>query len=111
MCDKVELPSQLTYFSVAGNASMLLGMLVMGPASFFGSLVVSSRALIFLSTFFLGLAYAFNMVSSFARANKASMELRYKDDINTYLVISGEDCWARLGCIKAEAGNAETRSL
>ena len=68
---------------------MLLGMFVMGPASFLGLSVVPSKGLIYASTFFLGLAYAFNMVSTFARAHRAAMNLGYRDNINTYLVTSG----------------------
>ncbi len=66
-------------------------MLFMGPASFFGNLITPSRTLILLSAFFLGLAYAFSIVSSFARTNMAALELGYPNNINTYLITSGED--------------------
>ena len=38
----------------------------------------------------VGFGYALVMVSSFGRAQSAALSLGYSDDLNTYIMISGE---------------------
>ncbi len=89
-CDHVSFP--VVFFSVCGNVCICLAMMLIGPAPFFPADVLPpSVPLIYAAMVLEGLAYAFNMVSTFSRAGNAAKRLGYRDDINTYLMVTGKN--------------------
>jgi hypothetical protein len=85
LCDKCNLKIGL---SVLGNLAMALAMAAVGPLPFLP--YSASVSGIFAAAALEGVAYGLNMVSSFARAAAAAIDLGYEYNLNTFLVISGK---------------------
>ena len=73
--------------SICGNVSIAIAFLFVGPVPFIAidtklSIIQGMAALV-------GLGYASIVVSSFARSQRAALNLGYADDINTYMAITG----------------------
>ena len=77
-----------TILAVIGNASMACATLFLGPAPFiaFESNLLLIQGMIGL----VAIGYALILVSSFGRAQSAALSLGYENDLNTYIMISGE---------------------
>ena len=73
---------------------MATAMSLIGPAPFFVG-ATPSLAFVYSATACEGLAYALTMVSTFARAHTAAIRKGYRDDLNTYIIISGEESTCR----------------
>ncbi|XP_059097668.1 MFS-type transporter SLC18B1-like [Tigriopus californicus] len=84
-CDRIKSP---ILFSIAGNIFMFVAFLFVGPAPFFPSLSASVPLLLGIMPIF-GLGYGFVLVSTFSRAYKESVQQGYRDDVNTYMVLTG----------------------
>ena len=77
----------LAFLAVAGNLTMAAILCLIGPSPF---LPFHANAKVILAALFVGgVAYGFNVVSSFARSSAASRRKGYSDDINTYVMLSG----------------------
>ncbi|TRY80723.1 hypothetical protein TCAL_12990 [Tigriopus californicus] len=85
VCDRIKSP---ILFSIAGNFSMMIGFLFIGPVPFLAPLSPSVPLILGIMPFF-GLGYGFVLVSSFSRAYKESVQQGYRNDVNTYLVLTG----------------------
>jgi len=83
-CDRVKYP---TLVSIIGNAFMVVAFVIMGPAPFINMEPTLLIIQIGISTF--GFGYALVVVSTFGRAQSAAIQKGFKDDIETYLLISG----------------------
>lgn len=84
ICDKINYP---TLVSILGNLFMAIAFLFIGPVPFIPlspsvSLIEGMMAVV-------GFGYAMVMVSTFGRAQSAAIRKGFKDDIDTYLLISG----------------------
>lgn len=66
---------------------MSIAFLFVGPVPFIS--IGTKLSIIQGMAGLLGFGYATIVVSSFARSQKAAMKLGYNDDIDTYIVISG----------------------
>ena len=75
--------------SVLGNAMMLTGFLLVGPAPFITSLVPST-GLIKGAAAIMGTGYPLIMVSTFGRSQAAALRNGYHDDLDTYIFISSK---------------------
>ena len=67
---------------------MIIAFLLIGPVPFIN--LEPSVPQIYGSTALIGAGYAIVMVSTFGRSQGAAKSLGYKDDITTYLMMSGE---------------------
>ena len=74
--------------SIVGNMGMALAFLFIGhmPSLNVGTPFQGVLGMVSL----IGLGYGLVMVSSFGRSHLAAMNLGFKDDISTYLMISGK---------------------
>ena len=84
ICDLIPFP---TFVSIGGNFMLALSLLLLGPAPFFP--LQPSVALIQGAMGLNGFSASPIMVSSFLRAQRAAIRLGFKDDIDTYIFISG----------------------
>ena len=66
---------------------MAIAFLFLGPVPFLP--VETKLSIIQGMVAMVGFGYALVMVSSFGRAQSAALKLGYADDINTYIMISG----------------------
>ena len=66
---------------------MAIAFLFVGPVPFIS--IETKLSLIQGMAGLLGFGYASIVVSSYGRSQKAAMKLGYNDDIDTYIVISG----------------------
>ena len=83
--DKLPYPA---FVSIVGNLAMAMAFLFIGPVPFIGLVPTVPR--IYGMVTLAGFAYALVVVSTFARCQGSAMKLGYKDDVSTYLLISGE---------------------
>ncbi len=74
--------------SVAGNACLTVGMIMIGPSPF--SHIVPTVDLMIGMSAIVGVGYSAVMVSTFARGYNMAMEKGYDDDMDSYLAISGQ---------------------
>ena len=84
ICDKIRY---LTIVSIMGNIFMVTAFILIGPLPFIPlepsvSLIQGVMAL-------FGLGYGMVMVSTFGRSQRAAIRKGYNDDMDTYLIISG----------------------
>ena len=86
LCDKTNHP---TIVSVAGNMIMASSFLFFGPAPFFS--IEPQTSLIQGMSGLGGIGYALVIVSTFSRAHSAAIDCGLPDNIETYLMISGND--------------------
>lgn len=82
--DKVKYP---TLVSILGNTCMAVAFLLIGPVPFID--LEPTVPLIQGSIGIAGFGYALVMVSTFGRTQAAALEKGFKDDIETYILISG----------------------
>ncbi len=66
---------------------MFTAQLMIGPALFIP--LRPSRGAILCAMSVGGVAYGFNVVSSFARSHKAARRLGHVDDLDTFVMLSG----------------------
>ena len=89
MCDRLQTPGALT---AIGNVCLGSAFLLIGPVPFLTSSfhhpTSLSTVIGMVAVFAFG--YALVLVSSFNQAEKAAQEIGFKDDIGTYLMISGD---------------------
>ncbi|XP_059097821.1 uncharacterized protein LOC131892095 [Tigriopus californicus] len=86
VCDRIRRPVLL---SIVGNFLLFIAFIFIGPAPFLTGLP-TSVPLIFGMMPFFGLGYGLVWVSSFSRADKECIRQGYRDDVNTYLVLTGK---------------------
>ncbi len=67
---------------------MALVFIIIGPAPYLD--VEPSFGLSVASTVVAGLGYGLVLVASFSRAHRAAIHRGFDDDINSYLIITGE---------------------
>jgi len=84
ICDRVKYPTSV---SIIGNACMVVSFIIMGPVPFIN--IEQTIILIQISITIFGFGYALVVVSTFGRAQSAALQKGFKDDIETYLLISG----------------------
>ena len=75
--------------SVAGNLFMIGSVLLAGPAAFVIPLPPSIGR-IFASTVLAGMGFATLCVSSFTRTYAATANLKFRDGLNTYVMLTGD---------------------
>ncbi|TRY80377.1 hypothetical protein TCAL_13778 [Tigriopus californicus] len=85
VCDRIRRPVLL---SIVGNFLLFIAFIFIGPAPFLTGLP-TSVPLIFGMMPFFGLGYGLVSVSSFSRAYKECIRQGYRDDVNTYLILTG----------------------
>jgi hypothetical protein len=73
--------------SVIGNIFMATAFLLIGPVPFIP--ITPTVPLIQGSLAILGLGYGMVMVSTFGRSQRAAIRKGFNDDMDTYLIISG----------------------
>ncbi len=84
VCDKLNTPA---WMSVLGNVSLSIGFMFIGPIPILD--IVTSPWLSKLSMAFVGFGNALVVTSTFLRAQRAAVYHGFKDDIDTYIIISG----------------------
>lgn len=72
--------------SILGNIFMGIAFLLIGPVPFINQAPELSRT--WGMTAMIGIGYGLVMVSTFGRAQGAALNLGFKDDITTHLMIS-----------------------
>ena len=87
--DKLKYP---TIVSIVGNAALAVGLSFVGPASFVSITpsLVTSQAMMAV----IGFGQASVMASTFGRSQRAAAKQGFKQDITTYLLISGKNSTA-----------------
>ncbi|XP_059098021.1 uncharacterized protein LOC131892249 [Tigriopus californicus] len=86
VCDGMKRPILL---SIVGNCFLVVAFIFIGPAPFITRLP-TSVPLIFGMMPLFGLANGLVAVSSFSRAYKESIRQGYRDDVSTYLIVTGK---------------------
>ena len=86
ICDKLRHP---TIVSICGNGAMAIAFLYRGPVPFIH--LENSLSVIMAMVALVGFGFALVMVSSFGRTQRAALTLCYANDINTSIMISGQD--------------------
>ena len=86
ICDKLRYP---TIVSICGNGAMAIAFLYLGPVPFIH--LETSLSVIMAMVALVGFGFALVMVSSFGRTQRAALTLCYANDINTSIMISGQD--------------------
>ena len=83
--DKLKYP---TIVSIVGNAALAVGLSFVAPASFVSITpsLVTSQAMMAV----IGFGQASVMASTFGRSQRAAAKQGFKQDITTYLLISGK---------------------
>jgi hypothetical protein len=84
ICDRIKYP---VIVSVLGNVLMLTGFLLVGPAPFITSLVLTTDLVKGVAVI-IGVGYSMIMVSTFGRSQAAAIRNGYHNDLDTYLFIS-----------------------
>ena len=84
ICDRIKYP---TVVSIIGNTCMAVAFFFMGPVPFVN--IQTTVPLVQGTIGIVGFGYALVMVSTFGRAQGAALRKGFKDDIDTYLLISG----------------------
>ena len=84
ICDRFRYP---TVISLLGNICMATAFLLIGPAYFMP--FETSLPLIQGSMGVIGLSYGLILVSTYGRSQRAAIRNGYNDDMDTYLIISG----------------------
>jgi hypothetical protein len=74
--------------SICGNALLAITFLFIGPVPFI--YLETKLSVIQGMAGLAGFGYALLVVSSFSRSQKAALALGYRNDISTYIVISGK---------------------
>ena len=73
--------------SIVGNVSMATAFFFIGPVPLVPDMEPSVVSVISMVSL-IGVSYALISVSTFGRCQKAAIELGYRDDVTTYLMIS-----------------------
>ena len=85
LCDKIRYP---TMISLIGNCFMATAFLLIGPVPFLP--IEPTVPLIQGSVAICGFGYGLVLVSTFGRSQRSAIRNGFNDDMDTYLIISGE---------------------